>query len=127
MTIACAVLASLAFVGLLLLLKVVERAGQSVSATRRAVADLKAATSDDERERISQRAAVAGARLFLVIAVSVLVAAAAPLALVLLLDVVGWASFDAVVAVLASPAFIAASLAVGAAAWLAAHRYGRRL
>lgn len=125
MAVACAVLATLAFFALLIALKVVERSGQSLATMRRALADLKAASTDDEREKISQGASLAAARLFVVITASVLAAATAPLAVVYGLDRMGLGSFDAVVAVMASPAFIVASLAVGLAAWLAARRLRR--
>lgn len=121
----CAALATLAFFALLIVLKVVERAGQSLATMRRALADLKAASTDEARERISQQASLAAARLFLAITASVLAAAAAPLALVYGLDRLALVSFDAVVAVMASPVFILASVAVGLAAWLATRRLRR--
>lgn len=117
MAIACAVLATLGFIGLLAVLRVVERAREAMSGASRAVAELRAAGSDDERERISRQGSLAIARLFAVIAGSVLIAAAAPLAVVYGLDRLSLVSLARVLAVMASPIFIAGSVAAGLVAW----------
>lgn len=115
----------LIFAGIIWALGLPGHAGEVGDKSRQSLSLLRdPSLTDSSKERELQRKAIELFRLFGILVAGSLVAIGTPLLLVWVMELLGVSSLDSVLDVLARPDFLAGTVVLGTAAYLALRHYG---